>query len=321
VTDVVFENNVSETMEKLGITYEMLKEVKPDIIFVRVPAYGNTGPYKNYRSLGVHLESVIGPSLLRGYTDMDPSTNSAIYMGDYAAGAQGAFAVMAALHHRKRTGKGQLIELSQAENAISFLGEAVMDYTMNGRIQTTLGNRNDFGSAPCGAYRAKGDNRWINITVSNDTEWQGLCDAMGNPDWCREERFSDQLSRWQHLDELDALLGEWTSQYDNYELFHTLQKHGVPAGPVMHAADAYSDPHIKERGFFKKLTHADAGTHLYPGVIFKMSRTPIGVRMPPALLGEHNEYVYKEVLKFSDEEYARLEREEQIGTEYDPEIR
>ena len=320
VSDVVCENNVTETMEKLGISYEMLREVKSDIIFVRVPAYGNTGPYKKYRGLGVHLESVIGHSLLRGYPDMDPSANTAVYMGDYAAGAQGAFAVITALHYRKRTGKGQLIELSQAENAISLLGEAIMDYTMNGRIQTTMGNRDNFGSAPCGAYRAKGQNRWVTITVSTDNEWQGLCEAMGNPGWCQEERFADQLSRWHHHDALDALLEEWTSQYDNYELFHTLQKHGVPAGPVMHAGDAYSDPHIKARKFFKKLTHADAGTHRYPGVMFKMSRSPIEVRTPPARLGEHNEYVYKQVLKTSDEEYARLEREGLIGTEYDPEI-
>ncbi|MFQ5873165.1 MAG: CaiB/BaiF CoA transferase family protein [Dehalococcoidia bacterium] len=320
VTDVVYENNVTETMEKLGISYEMLKEINPGVIFVRVPAYGNTGPYKNYRALGVHLESVIGHSLLRGYRDMDPSTNSAVYMGDYAAGAQGAFAVMAALYYRKRTGKGQLIELSQAENAISFLGEAVTDYTLNGRVQTTMGNRNIFGSAPCGSYRAKGDNRWINITVSNDAQWEGLCEAMGNPAWCKDEKFSDQFSRWQHHDELEALLEQWTSQHDNYELFHTLQRHGVPAGPVMHAGDCYSDPHIKERNFFKKLTHADAGTHLYPGLMFKMSRSPVDVRMPPCRLGEHNEYVYKEVLKVSDEEYAQLEREGHIGTEYDPEI-
>ncbi len=319
-SDVVYENNVTETMDKLGITYDFLKEINPEIIFIRVPAYGNEGPYRNFRALGVHLESVIGHSLLRGYTDSDPSTNSGVFMGDYAAGAMGAFAVMAALYHRKRTGKGQLIELAQAETAIGFLADAVTDYTLNGRVQSTLGNRDMFGSAPCGAFRASGDNRWIAVTVTNDTEWNGLCDAMGNPDWCKEDRFGDQFSRWQNIDELEGLLNEWTSQHDTYDLFHLLQKHGVPSGPIMHAADAYSDPHVEERDFFKELTHADAGTHRYPGLMFKMSRSPVEVKTPPARLGEHNEYVYKEVLKFSDEEYAQLESDGHIGTDFDPDI-
>ena len=201
--DIFYENNVTETMEKLNISYDMLKSIRPDIIMVRVPAYGSVGPYRNYRALGVHLESVIGHSLIRGYRDSDPSTNSAIYMGDYAAGVQGAFSVLAALHYRKRTGKGQFIELSQAENAVSFLAEAVMDYTLNGRLQGTQGNRNHFGSAPCGAFPAKGDNCWISITVSTDSEWRGLCEAMGNPDWCKEERYSDQYSRWKNADQLE----------------------------------------------------------------------------------------------------------------------
>lgn len=320
VSDVVYENNVTETMGKLGITYEMLKETKEDIIFIRVPAFGNSGPYKNYRALGIHLESVIGHSLLRGYRDMDATNNSPVFMGDYAAGIQGAFAVMAALYHRKRTGKGQLIELAQAENAIDYLGEAIMDYTLNGRVRSTAGNRDYFGSAPCGAYKAKGENQWINITVASDSEWEGLCQAMEHPDWCREERFADQFSRWRNLDDLEPLLERWTSKHDKYQLFHLLQKHGVPAGPVTDPRDVFKDPHVKERSFFKRVTHTDAGTHLYPGMMFKMSRTPVDYRMPPARLGEHNEYVYKEVLKVSDEEYDELEREGHIGTEFDPDI-
>jgi crotonobetainyl-CoA:carnitine CoA-transferase CaiB-like acyl-CoA transferase len=318
--DIFYENNVTETMEKLNISYDMLKAIRPDIIMVRVPAYGSVGPYRNYRALGVHLESVIGHSLIRGYRDSDPSTNSAIYMGDYAAGVQGAFAVMAALHYRKRTGKGQFIELSQAENAVSFLAEAVMDYTLNGRLQGTQGNRNHFGSAPCGAFPAKGENCWINITVSTDSEWRGLCEAMGNPDWCKDERYSDQYSRWKNADQLEEELAQWTVQHDKYEGFHLLQSHGVPAGPVMHAGDAHSDPHVKERDFFNRITHPEAGTHNYPGFIFNMSRTPPVVRNPPCCLGEHNEYVYKEILKVSDREYAELEAEGHIGMDFDPEI-
>lgn len=320
-SDVVYENNVPETMEKLGITYDWLKEIKEDIIFIRVPAYGLSGPYKNYRALGVHLESVIGHNVVRGYPDMDPSSNSAVYMGDYVAGVQGAFAVMAALHYHNRTGKGQLIEMAQAEGALPMLGEMIMDYTMNNRVQGTLGNRDMHGAAPCGCYRCKGEDRWINITVSSDEEWEGLCKVMGNPPWTQEGRFSDQLNRAKNQDELDALLEKWTVNYDSYELMHLLQKEGVPAGPVMTAPDCFNDPHLKERGFFHRVSHPEAGTHLYPGFLFRISDIPMEYRKPPCRMGGDNEYVYKKVLGISDEEYTQLEAEGHIGMDFDPHIR
>src|SRR5581483_7583811 len=129
--DVVYENNATDTLETLGITYDWLTSVKPEIIFVRAPAYGSSGPYANARALGVHLEGVMGHTALRGYEDADPTMNTSIYSGDYLAGTQGAFAVMAALWHRARTGEGQLIELAQAENAAAMFTQAIMDYSLN----------------------------------------------------------------------------------------------------------------------------------------------------------------------------------------------
>jgi crotonobetainyl-CoA:carnitine CoA-transferase CaiB-like acyl-CoA transferase len=150
VSDVVYENNATGTMEGLGITYEWLKAANPKIIMVRVPAYGSTGPYARARALGVHLEAVMGHSLLRGYTDADPSSNTAIYSGDYLAGAQGAFAVMTAIWHRDRTGEGQLIEIAQAENAAAMFTQAIMDYSLNGNVQGAIANRDVHGRAPFG---------------------------------------------------------------------------------------------------------------------------------------------------------------------------
>ena len=165
VSDVIVENNPTETMEKLGISYEMLKEQSPSIIMLRMPAYANEGPYQNHRSFGFHIEGVVGHSLLRGYVDMDPSAVTSVLMGDAAAGTQGAFAVLSALHYRRRTGKGQLIELSQAESLIPFMGEAFMDYSMNGRSQSTMGNRHP--SAIQGCYHCRGDDRWVCITIKS----------------------------------------------------------------------------------------------------------------------------------------------------------
>lgn len=231
-----------------------------------------------------------------------------------------ALAVLYALHYRNRTSKGQYIDMAQAEATMPHLGEAIMDYTMNRRVQTSTGNRLP-GAAPCGCYPCRGEDRWINITVYTSREWDGLCSVMGNPKWTMNAKFSDRLSRDTHGEELDCLIGEWTSQYDHYELMYLLQKKGVPAGPVIFEDDAYTDPHLQARGFFQELTHQECGTHLYPGLGYRMSKTPNELRLPPVRLGEHNEYVYKEILKVTDEEYAELEKEGHIGMDYDPCIR
>lgn len=203
ISDGLVENNVTETMTKLGISYEMLTEHNPKFIMLRMPAYGNSDRYENYRSLGVHMEGVIGHTLLRGYSDMDPSANTNVYGADATGGMQGAFAMMAALHYRNRTGKGQLIELAQAENMIPYLGQFFMDYTMNGRDHSTLGNRHP--TAIQGCYRCKGDDRWVNITIYNNDDWTRFCEVLGNPDWVRNHRFQSANSRYTHHADVPVL--------------------------------------------------------------------------------------------------------------------
>jgi crotonobetainyl-CoA:carnitine CoA-transferase CaiB-like acyl-CoA transferase len=318
ISDVFVENNVTATMDRLGISYDMLKEQKQDIIVLRMPAYGLNGPYQAYRALGVHIEGVIGHSLLRGYTDMDPSANTGVYMADAAAGAQGAFAALAALHYRRRTGLGQLIELSQAENAIPYLGQAFMDYSMNGRSAGTTGNRH--AHAVQGCYPCRGDDRWVCITIFDDADWQAFCGVLGDPEWSRDERFTDPLDRFRHHDEIDQHIGRWTSGLDHYRVMRLLQAAGVAAGPVMDQRDAYGDPHLNERGMFHEVHQEDTGAHLYPGPPYKLSGTSMGIRRGPVRLGEDNEYVYKTLLKTTDAEYAELEEAGHIGMDYSEDI-
>jgi len=162
---------------------------------------------------------------------------------------------------------------------------------------------------------------WIVIAIHNDKQWDGLCRAMGNPPWTREERFADGHSRYKNHDELDRYIEAWAGQRDKYHVMHVLQKEGVPAGPVMNERDAYNDPHLKERGFFLEITQKWCGTHAYPGFPWKFTRAPQEAYLPPPGLGEHNEYVSKELLKMTDEEYAELEREQYIGDTYLPTVR
>jgi len=315
VSDIVVENRGPGTMEKLGLAYEVLKEIKPDIIMVRMPGFGLSGPYKDFRSFGSQLDNFAGLAFITGYRDRDATQYVGTVHADASGGAMGALSALMALHYRNRTGKSQLIELSQLEAVIPQLGEYIMDWTLNQHIPKNLGNRDS--SAIQGCYRCKGADRWVNITVTSDEEWEGFCQALGNPSWCQEEKFSDALSRYQNHDELDNLIEQWTTQHDNYEVMHILQKKGVPAGPVMDERDCYSDPHLMERGFFQELTQADCGTHLYPGIAWKMTKTGNKIRRSPCLFGEHNEYVYKKVIGVSAEEYTELEKAGHIGMDFD----
>jgi len=317
VSDIVVENNATGTMEKLGLDYEALRAVKPDIIMLRMPGLGLTGPNRNYRTYGSMVDGIVGHHWLRRYPDMDPSKTSGIVYSDGTAGVHGAFACLMALRHRRRTGKGQCIELAQAETLIPYLGDAILDYSMNRRGHDSIGNRHRW-AAPHGCYRCLGDDRWICISIFDDEQWRGLCRAMGEPAWVQDPQFADAFNRSRNQDELDRRVEEWTRGRDHYELMHTLQKEGVPAGPVMDDRDAYSDPHLKERHYFEQLSHPDCGTHLYPGLAWKASKTPNALRTAPCCLGEHNDYVYRQLLGLSATEYDELTKEGHIGTEPTP---
>ena len=315
VSDAFVENNVTETMDKLGISYEMLREINPRIVMLRMPAYGNVGAYRNYRSLGVHMEGVIGHTILRGYADMDPSSNTNVFAADAAGGAQGAFAMLAALHYRKRTGEGQLIELAQAENMIAYTGRFFMDYAMNGRVSGTLGNRHT--TAVQGCYPCAGDDRWLNITLYDSADWDAFRAAIGNPAWTSDARYADHALRRKHHDALDAHIADWTRSLAPYDAMRLLQAAGIAAAPVLDQRDAFADPHLQSRGIFEQVHHEDVGgSHLYVGAPYKMSETPIRIRRGPARLGADNEYVYKQVLGVSDAEYAELERAGHIGMDF-----
>ena len=222
--------------------------------------------------------------------------------------------MMAALHYRNRTGKGQLIELAQAENMVPYMGQFFMDYSMNGRKHSTIGNRHS--TAIQGCYQCKGDDRWVNITISTDEQWQAFTKVAGLGRFVNDDRFATVDSRRAHHEEIDGYITQWTLELDHYEVMEALQRVGIAAGPVMDQRDAFNDPHLQARGIFEEASQEDVGTHLYTGAPYKMSETPIKIRRGPVQLGQDNEYVYKTLLQMSDEEYARLEREGHIGMDF-----
>jgi len=311
-TDVFIENNVPETIEKLQISYEWLKEINPEIIMIRMPAFGLNGPYKNYRCLGLHVDGVSGHSYNKGYVDEEPSRRGETVAADAAAGASAAFAAFTALWNRRKTGKGQLIELPLAENFIPFMSESIIDFNMNKRIRSTIGNR-DRRIAPHGVYPCKGDDKWMTIAVGNDNQWKALCEIIGNKALINDPRFKDVRSRLKNQDELDNIVSSWTVKQDHLKVFHKLQKVGIPSGPVLDELEALEDPHLVNRGYYETLENSELPKLQYPGPLWRMSKTPNHHKSAPPLLGEHNEYIYKEVLGMSNAEYKRLEDAGHIG--------
>lgn len=317
--DVFIENNVPETMVKLDISYEWLEEIKPNIVMVRMPAYGLSGPYMNYRSLGLHVDGVTGLSQIKGHPDEPHSRRGDTVAPDAAAGMAAAFAILAALWHRNKSGDGQLIEMALAENYIPMLAEPLLEFEMTHRVPETIGNL-DKSLAPHGVYPCIGDDNWIVIAVSNDDEWIGLTKVMEKEELRNDPRFADVIARHANHSALDEIISDWSKQKDHRKLLPILQEQGVPGGPVLNELQLLEDPQLVDRKYFETLDHNEIGPLQYHGPLWRMSKTPNALRTSPPLLGEHNEYVYKGLLGFDEEEYQRLQEEGHVGMDMLPTV-
>ncbi len=320
ISDGVVENNVPVSMERLGVTWERVSAVNPNAIMVRMPAFGLTGPYRHYRTWGNHMEAVAGHPLIRAYPDLTPEYAAQGVPSDAAAGVGAAFAFMLGLRQRKKVGHGVLIEDATAENFTPLLGDFIMDYTMNGRVWTQMGNDHWY-LAPHNVYRCQGEDAWVTIAVENEDQWQALCDVMRMNGLAEAEPFATMEARYENRRELDTLITEWTSTHQAYWVMDRLQQVGVSSGVVMNEKDALEDRHLHERDFWHPLTHPESGTYKHVNTLWKASNTPNAApRRHAPRLGEDNEYVYRELLGFTDAEYQRFEEEGHIGMDYDPSV-
>ncbi|MBW2091902.1 MAG: CoA transferase [Deltaproteobacteria bacterium] len=310
-SDVVFENFAAEVMEGLGLGYEQLKEIKPDIIMISMSGMGHTGPYREFISYGPTLQALSGLIYLTGFPNRDPAGPGFSY-SDFAGGWAGVLACLTALHYRNKTGKGQWVDVSQLEGLCVQMGPGMLDYAINGNVPERMGNRHPFrNAAPHGAYRCKGEDRWCAIAVFTEDEWQGFCRALGNPPWTKEERFSTAGSRMENMDALEALLEEWTETRSAEEVMEIMQREGVPAGMVQEAPDLIDkDPQLKHRGFWVELDHPELGRRKHEGISFILSKTPGRLKRAAPLLGEHNDYVFGEILGMTPEEIKHYTEEE-----------
>jgi crotonobetainyl-CoA:carnitine CoA-transferase CaiB-like acyl-CoA transferase len=312
ICDALIENYRASVLDRLGLGYVQLAAANPQLVYVKISSQGATGPERDYGSLGSTLEQTAGLASITGYADGRPLMTNETYP-DPVVGILTVGALMAAFRRRRQTGKGAFIDLSQREVAVTLLGEAVVDYSLSGRIAAPIGNRHPF-MAPHGVYPCQGDDLWVAIAVSSDAEWRGLCQAIGQPELAEDARFATLPGRWQNQRALDEMLSAWTRGHDHYQAMQLLQDHGVPAGPVLTAGEVIVDPHLEARGFWDTVDHPEAGTYRQVSTPWRLSKSPRRVTTPAPGLGEHNGYVLGELLGLSVEEIATLAAEGIIGT-------
>jgi len=303
-SDVVCENFAAGVMQRFGLGYEALTAVKPDIIMIAMSGYGATGPEHEYVSYGPAQVPLSGMSSLTGYPGWPPM-HVGISYGDPTGGLHGAFAVLAALVYRQRTGRGQFIDLSQQETSIAVLPEGVLPYTMNGEQLPRDGNRDPF-MAPHGVYRCAGEQRWVAIAVRDDEEWQRLASAIGSPELSRDKRYATLGARKANEDGLDEIVTGWTLKHSPEEITASLQALGIASSPSFNSKDISEDPHLNQGGNFVELEHREVGRMRHIGVPWRMSATPCEVARPAPCLGEHIDYVMSKILGRSSAEIAAL---------------
>jgi len=410
ISDVVMENFRLGVMERFGLSYEVMKEVNPGIIYVSAPGYGLGGPESDYVAFGTNQWYATGMANITGYPDEGPMQASINY-GDPIAGTHIVGLIMASLLYRKRTGKGQFIDVSQTEPGVCCTGEFILDYTMNGRLPERIGNRHPW-LAPQGCYRCLPTETYIKVLVITEEEWKGFCQAIDMPELTTDERFSSAEKRWRNRAELDRIIEEeytsllpaydilppirregikadlaagpndfskppqykflsplgpyrcldidqwitltvtsekqWgalcqtmersdlvrdekflsnraryenqeelnqirTSSQNHHDVFHRLQKAGIPSGPVLTMPDVLTEPQHRARGLYQTVIHPETLPYLEPNHAWLMSKTPRKLERPSPCLGEHNDYIYSEILGMSREEIEELEQAQVIG--------
>ncbi len=324
VSDVVLENFTPRVMRRFGLDYPNLKAVKPDLIMVSNTGFGHTGPWSNFGAMASSLEPTHGTGAFMGY--LEPGSNGSLGPGsvpnkvgnsytDFLATWTSLLGVMACLIHRRRTGRGNWIDLAMYQVGVSFIGAGLLDFAFNGRRAGRPGNRHP-SMAPHGCYPCSGTDEWVTLAVRDDAEWQGLCRVLGQPSMASDPRFAGLLARIENHDELDAVISAWTTQRGQYQATDELQGAGIPAGPVLNARNMLSDPHFRARGLFEAVDHPPEtalGRREYMGRGWKLSQSEPRIRLPAPMLGEANDYTLREVLGLSPDEIAKLKAEDIVG--------
>jgi benzylsuccinate CoA-transferase BbsF subunit len=312
-SDVVVNNFAAGVIEKMGFGYEAVKKVRPEIVMISLSGYGDTGPYKDYVAYGPAQVPLSGLSSLTGYKGWPPMHAGFSY-ADPNAGVHGAFAIMAALYHRERTGEGQYIDMSQWECAMGLLAEGILEYTMNGREPERNGNR-DPQMAPHGIFRCLDlpekimdltIDQWVSIICADDAEWARLAAAIGKPELANDPRFKTFAARKQNEDELESIVTAWTATRRVADIVKELQAANIAAAACADNKYISEDPNLNARNYFVERPHPEVGTRRHCGMPWRLSESACEVKSAAPCLGQHTEEVLTGLLGYSKSEYDAL---------------
>lgn len=308
LSDVVVDNMRPGFMERIGLGYEELRQIRPDIIVVSCSSRGQKGPESRYAGYATIHHAIGGGSYITGYPDDAPCTSSAD--PDLINGTTAAYATLVALYHRMRTGEGQFIDYSQCEGVSSYIGDLLLGYEMTSQIPERMGNVH-LRYAPHNVYRCWGVDRWLALEVHSDEEFATLAEVIGKPELAKDPRFIDMASRKKNESELDEIIGDWTRARDRDWMASEFSNAGLAAAPSRNGRDLYADPHLQARHAFVTVDHPEIGELELVGAPWKVGDGEIPLRCAP-MMGEHNDYVLQELLGLSQADVADLRASEVI---------
>jgi benzylsuccinate CoA-transferase BbsF subunit len=303
VSDIFIANRRPQVLKNLGLAYETLSEAKPDLIYLSMPTMGEGGPRTFYSGVSWGIQALAGVNMISGFPDRPPVSPSPYSHPDVSCNPlQAAVAILAALRYRRKTGKGQHIELSQYESTICWTGPAVLQYTANGTPLPQSENRHS-SAAPHDVYRCQGDDAWCAISVFTDQQWATLCRVIERPDLAAHSDYATLLGRKAHEGDLRGIIEPWTSERPPEEAAEALQGAGVPSAAVNNFEQLLRrDPQLLDRQLWREVEHPELGTALVEDWGFRLSRVPPAEARRAPLLGEHNDYVFQQVIGMGEDE-------------------
>jgi crotonobetainyl-CoA:carnitine CoA-transferase CaiB-like acyl-CoA transferase len=326
ISDVVLENFTPRVSRRFGLDYANLKAVRPDLVLVSNTGYGHSGPWSAFGAMASALEPTHGSGAFMGYLEPgedgrlsgSPTPNKiGNSYTDFLACWSAQLAIMSALYRRALTGRGTWVDLAMYQTGVSFFGEGLLDFAFNARRTRRMGNRHEYRS-PHGCYSCQGDDRWVALSVRDEADWVAFCKALDRADLASDPRFANPMTRYENLDELDTLVTGWSSSRAQDDIVSVLHAHGVPAAPVLNAAQLLRDDHLRHRGLFEQVDFqqsSGAGSQSFLGRGWRLSKADTRVRGPAPDMGEANDYVLGRMLGLSPAQIEHLGNEQVIGKE------
>ncbi len=303
--DVLVENFVPGTLEKMGFDWDTLQELNPSLIATRISGFGQTGPLSAMPCFDVIAQTRSGLMEVTGDPDGHP-TMAGTYIVDYTTGMYATIGTLGALQARQRTGKGQVVDVALMDSALSMLMTAIPEQVLHGRTMTRHGNRDRY-AAPANSFATR-DDAWVHLVVANDAMFRGLARAMGRADLADDVRFENNAARMQNVEELERLIADWAITLSSAEMLDALTANGVPAAKVASVADLVDDEHLAHRGQILRMQHSKAGTVPMQGFSVRFGDSPMRLRHPPPSLGEQTDAVLAEWLDMTPETIAGLRK-------------